>query len=803
MLIGELRSAARRLLRQPGSSALAIAVLGLGLGTALFLLGVVNGLILQPLPFPDAERLVAIGGAREGDNGVGGLNTNDFLLLKQHLRSFDQMGTYEESTANISRGGGALPKRYSGSLMSAETQQLVGVQPILGRGISSADDLPGAPLVLLLGEQVWRNDFGADPAVLGQVLKLNGEPATVVGVLPAEFRFPFTGEVWQPRRMRGDDPFGAQVIARLAPGVSIAEARAELEAVSARLGTALLGVRDARPPVLKPLSMRFVNEMTRSYVWMMFAPGLLVLLLACINVANLRLGNALARRHELAIRGALGASRARLLRELLAESLLLSLLATAIGLVLAHLGGEWLLQVFIANEDAPAYYVRLGVDARMLGFGLAAALITTLLAGLLPALRASRLDVQQGLREGGRSGSDASGGRALQALVVVEIALTVVLLVGAGTFVRGLDRVFGFDFGTQTPPAEILTGRIGLPSSHYADAAARLQFFARLVESLEADPRVVAASVASALPGTMAGAAESVAAVGQMQPPEGYPRALAAHVDPGFAEVYGLQLLSGRLLDPRDVDGSERVVVVDARMAETLWPGRDALGQTLLINPQRTQPDPYTVVGVVANLHLEDADDPVQPSLLAPLAQHPREFVTVAVHTRGDALALAPLLAESVRALDPDMPVYWLRTQQRAIEMGRIGPLILTQLFSGVGLIGLVLAAAGLYGVLAHAVTQRSREIGIRRAIGADARSVLRLVGGGVALQLGIGLTLGIALALPWSTLIATPAMHTRAQELDVFALSVLVVVLAALAACFAPLRRALQLDPNRVLKSE
>lgn len=800
-IMEEFKGAARRLLRKPTQSALVVGVLGLGLGAFLFLLSVVNGLLLQPLPFPDADRLVAIGERRQ--SGIGGIHDRDFELLRDALQSFERMGLYEELTANVSPGGIALPRRYDGALLSFEAQQLVGVQPILGRGFVDADDMPGAPAVLMLGERVWREDFGADPATVGRVLRLNGEDATVVGVLPEGFRFPFVAEVWVARRPRGDDPFGAQVIAKLGEGVSLAQALDEFEAVTERLGEALLATRDQRPLGVKPLVLRFVNEHTRGLLGIIFMPGLLVLVLACINAGNLRLGHALGRRHELALRGALGASRGRLLRELMAESLLLAAAATAIGLAIADVAGRWLLAAFVANEDAPAYFIRFGVDARMLGFGLLAALATALASGLWPAVRASRLDVQQGLRGGLRSSHDAGAGRAVKALVVAEVALTVLLLVGAGTFLRGLERVLAFDFGTSTPPTEVLTGRIGLRDSRYAEAEAKQQFYRALIEDLEAQPGVLAASASSALPGTQAGAVESVGAAGQDEPVGGWPRALAAHVDPGFAEVYGLRLLEGRLIDARDSLGSERVVVIDARLAQALWPTGQALGQTLWVNPQRSRPDGYTVVGVVASVHLADADDPVLPTVFAPLAQHPREFVTVAIRTRGEAAGYGPLLAERVRRLDPDLPVYWLRTQQRAIEMGRIGPVILSQMFGVIGALGLVLAASGLYGVLAHAVLARTREIGIRRALGADAGSVLKLVGGGVGAQLSLGLGIGLALAVPWSQLLVSENFQTQAGEPVVLALALLVVLGAAAVSFASPLRRALRVDPLQALRHE
>ncbi len=553
---------------------------------------------------------------------------------------------------------------------------------------------------------------------------------------------------------------------------------------------------------LTPLTHRFVNLNTRRFVWVMFATGVLVMLLACVNVANLELSQGLTRRRELAIRGALGASRARLLREMRAESLLMSTLAVMIGLVMAHYGGQWLLDVFLANGDAPVYYVSFSIDARMLGFGIVAALLTTLLAGLIPALRASRPNVQDTLRDGDKGSSSGGFARLVGVLVVAEVALTVMLLVGAGTFIRGLDRVLGFDFGTGADPRTIFTGRVGLFPQQFPDGAAQVQFFERVVDRLRRDPEVIAATAATTLPGTSAGDERLISALGVAKPVTGYPTALAAHIDDHFADTYQLRLLSGRLFDGRDQADSERVVVVDARLAEWLWPGREPLGQTLLVDP-RSDTESYTVIGVVATLHLDDADDPLRPVYLLPLRQHPQRFATLAVHTRGDALAFAPKLAAAVNAEDADTPVYWVQTQQRAIEMGRGGPVILTQIFFGMGLLALLLAAAGLYGVLAFGVEQRTREIGIRRALGASRHEIAAVVSRRALWQVGAGLLIGLGLGLPWSGLLADPLLQTQGYDGLVFGLVVAVVLVVALLASLIPLRRALRVDPMIALRHE
>jgi putative ABC transport system permease protein len=797
----EPRNALRRLRTRPGYSALAIALLGLGLGAALFTLTVVNGMFLEPLPFPQSERLMAMGHAREGSSGVGTLTSGDYLSIAREWKSFGRLAAFQEVTANLSPGGGSLPRRYNGVAFSHAMLELLGVQPILGRSFEADDDREGAALTVLLGERVWRRDFGADPAVLGRNLRANGEDATIIGVLPAGFAFPFAGEVWLPTRMQ-EGAGSWHVVAKLAPDVGPAQAQAGLEALVAHLGHALDGERDRRALRMVPLKERFVDATARRYVWMMFATGVLVLLLACINAGNLALGQATVRRRELALRSALGARRGTLVRELLAESLMIALVAAVFGLTLAHLGGQWLMQVLQANQDAPVYYVRFAVDLRMLGFGLAAVILTTLLAGLWPALRASRCDVTAVLRDGDK-GSGGGFARLARGLVVGEIALTVVLLVGAGVLVRGLNAMLDFDLGTRIAPTQILTARVGLFPGSFPDAASQQRFFEQVGERLRAEPGVIAASTANALPGALHSGHEMIAAEGQPNPAGGFPQAVHARVDEHFLATYGVELLAGRGFDTRDDAGNEPVAIVDRRLAELLWPGQDALGRRLLVNPQRQNVDTLTVVGIIDGVHFERVDQTPLPTFLVPFRQLPTRFATLAVQTRGDALAMAPRLAEIVREVDADTPVYWVRSHAEAIRMGRIAPELVTQIFAAIGVLALLLAGSGLYGVLAFAVAQRTREIGIRRAIGAGRGVIIRNVSGRIGWQVALGLGIGIVLAVPWSVMLQSPNLHTRGYDPAVFGGVVAVVLAVALLACLAPLRRALRVDPVEALRHD
>ena len=803
-VFNDLRIAARRLLARPGNSVLSIGILALGLGMTIFLFGAINSMVLSPLPFPAADRLVHVGEVEAGRiDDVDSIGADEWLAIAPHLDMFEAVAIDGgPATVNLSRANEV--KRYDGGLIDAQILPMLGVQPLLGRGFVADDDRPGAALAVLLGERVWRNDFNADPAVIGQMLRANGEAATVVGVLPANFGFPHAQEVWLPRRVAAGDQFSVSIIGRLAPGVSQAQARQSLDTLATRLGSELDFTREGGSLGLEPLSHRFVNEITRRMVWMMFAAGVLVLLLACANVANLQLAQVLARRRELAVRSALGAGRARLLRDLFAEALLMSIVASAIGFLLAMLGGEWVTRNMAANQNLPAYFIDFGYTTSDAVFALAAAFLTCLLAGLLPALRAAGTDVQEALRDGAKGSQGGVFARISRALVVGEIALTVVLLVGAAMFVSAINGMLRLDFGTDTPPQQILTGRIGVFPQQYPTPADQYRYFERVVEALRADPQVIAATAGSTLPGSLSAGDDEVRVEGAEKPAGGDVLAEIGGVDAYFMDVYGVRLREGRFFDARDGADTLQVAVIDSQLAQQLWPQGNVLGQRLRLSPDDADAPLLTVVGVIDPLQLSETDDRRRPALLRPAVQSPTRFATVAVHVRGgDALAFAPRLGEIVRGVDADTPVYWQRTQAEAIRLGRAGPVLLTQLFSGVGVLALVLAASGLYGVLAFSVAQRTREIGIRRAIGAGARGVIGMVGRRIAWQVALGLGIGVALGLPWSAVLAEPVFNTRGYDPVIFGVVIATILLVATIASLAPLRRALRVDPLVALRQE
>jgi len=802
MIVREFREAWRRLARRPGYALLSVAVLGVGLGVVMFLFGIINNVILRPLPFPQAGRLVALG--EPTPHGIGDMDSEQYLQLRGKLHSLAHMGAYGATSVNLDNGQGA--SHYDGGLLTASMMKLLGARPLLGRGLVPADDQPGAPRVVLLSESLWRHAFGADLPVVGRAVRVNGQWATVVGVLPAAFRFPSgITEAWLPLRLAPGRHQDVAVAARLAPSVQLEQARAELDAWADRLQRTLPPGQHVRPLTMYPLSVAFAPLDLRHWVWVMFGAGVLVLLLACINVANLQLVQTLRRRQELALRSALGGSRARLVSGALVECLLLAAAALAVGLLIAHGCGYWMTTTWMAVHPDTVPYVH-GVDGWVVGFGVVAALLSTMLAGGIPAWRASQVDLQDALRDGNK-GSGSGFARVAKAMVAVEVTLTVVLLVGAGTFVRALDTLLAQPAVGATHAARVLTAEVALPPGLYQDDAKRIGFFDQAVERLRQQPGVADATASDTVPSAYLGSHEDVSLPGRPQPSDGWPQVQMGIVDPHFLDTYGVRLLAGRFLDARDNAGSEPVVVVDAKMAAAMWPHQDALGRKLVLWPGRPQARTLTVVGVIESLQLDSMLERPRPGMLIPLeqstGQSPLHGVGLAVRLHADAAGFLPRLADVVHGVDPQAAVYAVRSQAKDMAMQRVNLVVMTDIFSALGLVALLLAGAGLYGVLAFSVTQRTREIGIRRAIGAGHAAVVRTVARQLAWQLGLGLAAGLLLAVPWSNVLADPGLRTRAHDPAVFAIVLALVVGVSIIATLVPLLRALRVDPAVALRYE
>ena len=804
MIVRELRLGGRRLMARPGYTALSVGMLGVGLGILLFLFSLIDTLILQPLPFPHADRLLAIGGMHENGAGVGDLNSGEYLGLHRRLPGLDQDGAY--ASVGVSLDGGSGVRFYSGTLWTSSLMDMLGIEPLLGRKFSEADDVPGATAVALIGESLWRHEFHADAGVIGRAVRVNGEWTTIVGVLPAAVGFPGDSEVWQPLRPRLGQYDDLYMVGRLAPGVSLAQAREQLTALDAQLRQRSMQWQMQQRLIAKPLSVSFTPEDMRRWIWLMFAAAALVLLLACVNVANLQLVQTLSRRRELALRSALGSSRSRLMVGVLMESLLVSVLALAVAFPIVHFANRWIVAAYFSADARAPSFQHFGISGGVLVFAIVIAGVTTTLAGLIPAWRASHADMSDALREGSK-GSGGAFARVAKALVVMEIVLTVVLLVGAGTFVRSLNQVLATPTAGAADATHVLTAMVALPPQGYAQDAQRIRFFEQVATRLRAESGVSEATVANAVPGAQLGSHEAIGAKGQSRPTNGWPEAQMGIVDAHFLATYGVRLLGGRFFDPRDRADSQAVTVIDHKTALALWPDKDAVGQSLVLYPDKSWASTLTVIGVIEPLQLDTQLERSVPGLLVPLSQaasmKPLAAVGLAVRTRADPAAFEPRLTAIVRSADAQAAVHYVRTQARLMSDSRISLLVLTQVFTALGLVALMLAAAGLYGVLAFSVAQRTREFGIRRAIGAGNGAIVREVGRQLLWQLVLGLGLGLMLAWPWSGLLADPGLHTQPHDLRVFVPVLLLVLVVSVVSALVPLYRALRVDPAVALRYE
>jgi putative ABC transport system permease protein len=801
----DLRYSIRMLFKNRGFTKVALLALALGIGANTAIFSVVNSVLLRPLPFSDPQRLIMIW---ENYQQRGGperewASPADFRDFRDQAQSFEHVAALGGWGPTLT--GQDEPEDLQGGAVSNDTFAMLGVEPALGRSFKADEDQPGAERVVVLSHHLWERRFGADPSIVGKNLTLSGESFTVIGVMPPGLSFPIlnNAEIWRtigpllaanPGCDRGCVTL--RVIAKLKEGVSIEAARAEMNTITGQIAERYPEDNKGVGATLVPLHEQLVGDVRPAMLVLLGAVGL-VLLIACANVANLLLARAAVREKEVAIRAALGASRARLIRQHLTESLVLAVTGGALGLLIAF----WMVDLLVSF--APKGTPRLGevsIDPTVLAFTFGIAVLTGVAFGLAPALMASRTNFNSALKEGGRDSSATTrGARVRSALVVSEVALSLMLLIGAGLLIKSFVNLQHVDPGFN--PNSVLRVDVTLPRTRYPERNQTAAFYKQLLEGVAALPGVQSAGAVSSLPLSGGGTDSNFAIEGQ-PPAEADHRPVAwySSVTPGYFRALGIRLLSGREFTEADNADAPKAVVISDTMARRYFPGGDPLGKRLVFGGGK---DLREIVGVISDVKFFGLNLDARPSMYFPQAQTPSRGMSLVVRTQGDPLALASAIRGQTSALDRDLAVSSVMTMEQLVSTSLSEPRVILLLLAAFASVAMLLSAIGVYGVVSYSVTHRSHEIGVRMALGARASDVLKLVvGQGMALVLG-GLALGLAAAYALSRVMEAMLFGVSATDATTFAMTALLLAGVALGACFLPALRAMRVDPMIALRCE
>lgn len=808
----DLRHGVRGLLRAPSFSLAAVLTLTLGIGATAAIFGIARAVVFEPLPYGDSARRVMIWSQWRGWDKTW-VSEAELFDYRTRCRSFEQVAAWSSEQVNLA--GPSDPTRVGIGRVTANTFATLGVRPALGRAFSAAEDTPGRERVVILSHGLWQRQFGGERSVLGRAVHLDGVPHTVVGVMPPAFQLPTDyGEdaaeptaLWAPLAIDPQEiergSHGLYAAALLAPGATADSATAELRALAANLTREGLYPADQHFTAFAvPLADEILGGV-RPAIFLLLGAVAFLLLIACANVASLLLARSETRQRDVALRAALGSSRARLVRLVLVESLVLAAAGAALGLLLAWTAGRGLAAL------APVAVPRAGevrLDLTVFAFTAAVALATTVLFGLLPALRIARVPPVNALREAGSRATSARAGRRLRgALVVGEIALALVLVVGAGLMIRSLRSLHEIDLGFE--PRGLLTARLWLPEVSYATPDTVVAFYEALLQRLRGLPGVDAAGAVRLLPlgGTIGD--WGVAIEGDPRPEVTMAKGDWQVATDGAMEALGERLVRGRTLSARDTTGSEQVALVNETMARTYWPGRDPIGRRFRMGRQEGRPW-ITVVGVVADERHNGITGIVKEKFYRPHSQfhnstggNPARGMTLLLRTAGDPLDLARPVREAVREMDPSLPVAAVRTMDEVVASSMVTPRLTGSLLALFALLALTLAAIGIYGVLTYLVSERTHEIGIRLAVGAGRSQVLGLVLGHALSLTAAGLGIGLAAAAALTRLMSGMIYGVTPLDPLTFVTVPALLALVALAAGFIPARRATRVDPIVALR--
>ncbi len=803
-LLKDFRYAIRSLLKRPPLTIIAIITLAIGIGANSAIFSVVNALLVNPLPFPELDRVVAIWETQPSRGVVRNeASMANYLDWRSQNQTFEQMGLYRWWSASLT--GLETPERIQGFLITGNFLDVLAVKPALGRGFAADEDQPGKDAVAILSHGLWQRRFAGDPGIINKTITLNGVTRTVIGVMPQGFNYPAGVEVLAPLSITPElagsrRSHSYYVVGRLKPDVSLAHAQADLATIAARLEKEYAESNTGWGVVVYPIVEDAVRLYKTAVLVLMAAVGF-VLLIVCANVANLMLARAAGRQKEMALRAALGASRWRLVRQLLAESLMLALIGGLLGVLIAVWGVDLLrtLDPGDAAKFAPGWD-RLGVSPPVLIFNLALSVFSGFLFGLAPAWQVSKTDLNGALKEGGRQ--TASGSHRLRGLLVIsEVALSMMLLVSAGLLMRTFLVLLKTEPGFN--PDNVMTMRLTLPVAKYEEEGQRATFYQELVRRVQALPGVESAAAVNYLPLGRGNSSNSFLIEGIPDPPPGqYFLGRYRNCTPDYFHTMGIPVLKGRAFTDQDKPGAPPVIIVNEAMAQKYWPGADPIGKRVRFNATLTEAPWMQVVGVVQDVKHE-LQTPVTADYYLPHAQDAWNSMVLVARTKGEPLSLAADMRQQVWSLDKDQPVFEVQTMEQvrafsvslhSFSAGSLG------VFAG---IALLLAAIGIYGVMSYAVIQRTQEIGIRMALGARAADVLKLVvRNGMSLAL-IGVVAGLAGAFALTRLLQSLLFGVTPTDAFTFGVVTFGLLLVALLACYIPARRATKVDPLVALRYE
>jgi putative ABC transport system permease protein len=805
----DVRFGLRMLLRQPLFTLAAVLTLALGIGANTAIFSVVNGVLLRPLPYTDPERLVAVWSTGEGEREEGDSSYLNFTDWREQTRSFEGMAAYRSWYYTLTGMGD--PRRVVVARVTAGFFPLLGVSPFAGRTFLPEEERPNSERVAVISYEFWQRDFGGDRAALGRQLTLNTQPYTIVGILPRGFRPPLEDEGEEVYTTVADEKsdlaergaFVMTVLGRLKPGVTLEQAQGDIGRVAGDLARQYPDVNAKTTAYVVGLHEQQVGKI-QTALWILFGAVGLVLLIACSNVANLLLARAAARQKEMAIRTALGAGRWRIVRQLLTESLLLAALAGVAGVLLALWGVDTL--VALGPESLP----RLGevhADASVFGFALLLSTLTGVLFGLAPALKASRPELEETLREGGRGSTAGRNRQRLRGLLIVsETALALVLLVCAGLLVKSFVRLVQVDPGFK--PENVMTLSVSLTVEKYKDPTRRVAFVEQSLERVRAVPGVSQAAFTARLPFSNSDALGNFEIVGRPAPRNSSEKPLSnmRTITPDYFRVMGIPLRAGRYFNSQDRKGGTGAAIVNESLARRYWPDKNPVGQHIRgvgINLNGDEPPEWEIVGVVGDVHHTGLDKKPEPALYFPYEQNTWSSGTFVVRTTVEPSTLAAALRREVMSVDKDQPVVDVQPLTEMISESVAQPRFYMILLGAFSAVGLVLALIGIYGVVSYAVTERTHEMGIRLALGATPADVLRLmIRHGMFFALA-GIAIGIAGAFAATRYMSALLFGVAATDSLVFAGVPVLLAAVALAACYVPARRATKVDPMVALRYE